>query len=94
MTAIDERAEPDLAPATTPTVDPVLMLAELMVRLRHVGVLVPSDPASLDVARPLMTELLVALGAQVREGELNAGDRLVLWCAGVVPRCGDGARSA
>lgn len=79
--------------AEVTAVDPVLVLAEVMTRLRAAGLPMPSDRESLDDAFGRLTELLRALGLPVDGGELREVDRLLLRCV-AAPRRGDGARSA
>lgn len=83
MTAVQERTD----------VDPVLVLAEVMTRLRHAGVPMPSDRRALDAAHGHLSELLVALGVPVSPGALDDRDWLLLLCV-AAPRHGDGALDA
>lgn len=83
----------EFAPART-DVDPVLVLAEVMTRLRHAGLPMPSDRLALDAAYGHLSELLVALGVPVSTGgNLDDRDWLLLLCI-AAPRCGDGALGA
>lgn len=74
-------------------VDPVLVLAEVMTRLRWSGAPMPSDRESLDVAYGHLVGMLSALGVPVDGDVLAEPDWLLLRCA-AAPRRGDGARSA
>jgi hypothetical protein len=67
---------------TAPTIvaDPVLVLAEVICRLRHAGAEVPMDRESLVAASQHTAALLAALGLPVVDGELAEADWLMLRC--------------
>lgn len=66
---------------TAPTIvaDPVLVLAEVICRLRHSGAVVPMDRESLAVAHGHMAGLLAALGLPAG-GDLSEADWRLLRC--------------
>lgn len=63
-----------------PADDPVLALAELMLRLGGHGVPVATDRHSLDLAYRHMTGALAALGVSVDAGALPESEWLLLRC--------------
>lgn len=75
------------------TVDPALLLAELVLRLRHAGVEVHCDRESMAAAHDWMVDLLEALGVPAAGAELSGSDYLLLLCAAAGSRR-DGGRSA
>lgn len=61
-------------------VDPVLVLAEVICRLRHAGAELPGDRESLVAASRHTVALLAALGLPVVDGDLSEADWLMLVC--------------
>lgn len=68
------------ATRTAVRVDPVLVLAEVICRLRHAGAPVPMDREQLVAASRHTVALLAALGVPVVDGELSEADWLMLRC--------------
>lgn len=67
---------------TAPTIvaDPVLVLAEVICRLRHAGAEVPMDRESLVAASRHTVALLAALGVPAAGGGLAEADWRLLRC--------------
>jgi hypothetical protein len=75
---------PTLLVDAPPVVDPALVLAEVIVRLRHDGVAVPADRRSLERAHEHLVGLLGALGVTIDPG-LPEVDYLMLVCVAARP---------
>jgi len=65
-------------------VDPALVLAEVMVRLRYAGVDLPADRCALELAHDHAVAMLAALGVTVEGGVLAEVDYLMLRCVAAV----------
>lgn len=66
--------------AATIVADPVLVLAEVICRLRATGVVVPVDRESLAAAHAHTAALLAALGVPAAGGDLAEADWRLLRC--------------
>jgi len=61
-------------------VDPALVLAEVLLRLRHAGAEISTDEGSMSCAYEHLTGVLVALGVPVDVGVLGEADYMFLRC--------------
>jgi chemotaxis response regulator CheB len=68
-------------PVVSTRVDVALVLAEVVCRLRHAGVLVAADRAAMAEAHDGMARVLSALGVPVEAGPLTEADYHLLRCA-------------